>query len=166
MRKQIVILSILAVVLIAGTASVNAATSAFSVQTTTALECDTLVPSNQIPNELERLRKELPNTLDEARQRIQVRYRFLLYTHDGLHIMWGQCGNGIFIGTDNLGKRVWGIYGNQVFAGLYDGQFFWGKYRNGYWAAIDLFNTPRTHGQYHLFPINPPTLTCEVILLD
>jgi uncharacterized protein YcfL len=166
MRKQIVILSILAVVLIAGTASVNAATSALSVQTTAALECDTLVPSNQIPNELERLHKELPNTLDEARQRIQVRYRFLLYTHDGLHIMWGQCGNGIFIGTDNLGKRVWGIYGNQVSAGLYDGQFFWGKYRNGYWAAIDLFNTPRTHGQYHLFPINPPTLTCEVILLD
>ena len=82
MRKQIVILSILAVILIAGTASVNAATTALSLQTTDALECDTLVPSNQISDELERLRSELPNTFDKACQRIQVRYRFLLYTHD------------------------------------------------------------------------------------
>ena len=164
--RKIFVLSILAVVLIAGAATVNAATVPLSVQTADALIYDTDKPSNQIITELERLRANLPDTLDDARKLIQVRYRFLLYTHDGRHIMWGQCGNGIFIGTDNLGKRAWGIYGSQVFAGFYDGQFFWGKYRNGNWAAIDLFNMPRTHGQYFLFPINQPTLACEDIQLD
>ena len=163
--RKILVLSILAVVLIAGAASVSAST-ALSAHTINVLANDIAVTSSEVAEELEQLRANLPDTADEARRRMQVRYRFLLFTHDGLHIMWGLCGNGIFIGTDNLGKRVWGIYGNQVFAGFYDGQFFWGKYRNGNWVAIDLFNTPRTHGQYHLFPIISPTLTSEDALLD
>ena len=163
--RKIVVLSILAVVLIAGVVTVNA-TNVLSTQTVNVLANDIAGSSSEIATELEQLRAKLPDTIDEARHRMQVRYRFILYTHDGVHIMWGQCGNGIFIGTDNLGKRVWGIYGNQVFAGFYDGQFFWGKYRNGNWVAIDLFNTPRTHGQYHLFPIISPTVTSEDILLD
>ena len=78
--------------------------------------------------------------------------RFLLYTHDGKHIMWGFVGNGYFVGQDNLGKRCWGIYGNGVFAGFYDGEFFWGKYRCGNWKAIGLFGENYTHGKYILFP--------------
>jgi len=57
---------------------------------------------------------------------------------------------------DNLGKRVWGIYGKDVFAGLYDGQFFWGKYRQGYWRAVDLFGEDHSYGRYELFPIITP----------
>ena len=163
--RKILVLSILAVMLIAGAATVNA-TTALSAHPVNVLSNDAAISSMEIADELEQLRANMPDTVDEARNRMQVHYRFLLYTHDGVHIMWGHCGKGIFIGTDNLGKRVWGIYGNQVFAGFYDGQFFWGKYRNGNWVAIDLFNIPRSHGQYQLFPIISPTLTSEDALLD
>jgi biopolymer transport protein ExbD len=103
------------------------------------------------------LEKTVPRTYEEADARlVPTRTRFLMYTHDGKHIMWGWVGNGYFVGTDNMGKRCWGIYGNGVFAGFYDGDFFWGRYRNGNWKAEGLFGEKYTYGKYVLFPI--PTL--------
>jgi len=98
------------------------------------------------------LKEMVPGTYEEADALIRQRTRFLMYTHDGKHIMWGFVGNGYFVGQDNLGKRCWGIYGNGVFAGFYDGDFFWGKYRCGNWKAEALFGENYTHGKYILFP--------------
>ena len=71
--------------------------------------------------------------------------------------MWGTSGNGIFVGTDNLGKRYWEIYGNGIFAGFYDGEFFWGRYSNGAWKAQYLFGLRYSYGKHVLF--RNPTLT-------
>jgi hypothetical protein len=68
-----------------------------------------------------------------------------MYTSDGKHIMWGFVGNNHFVGTDNLGKRCWRIYGKGVFAGFYDGDFLWGRYRNGNWKTEGLFGENYTH---------------------
>jgi len=97
-------------------------------------------------------RESVPRTYEEADSLICNRVRFLLYTHDGKHIMWGFVGDGYFVGQDNLGKRCWGIYGEGVFAGFYDGEFFWGKYRCGNWKATGLFGENYAHGKYILFP--------------
>jgi hypothetical protein len=102
--------------------------------------------------DVEDLKERVPGTYEETNSRICKRIRFLLYTHDGKHIMWGFVGSGYFVGQDNLGKRCWGIYGNGVFAGFYDGEFFWGKYRCGNWKATGLFGENYTHGKYILFP--------------
>jgi len=126
-------------------------------------------PASVIPNEVEELpeidavekleemdvedlEESVLGTYEETDSRICQRTRFLLYTHDGKHIMWGFVGNGYFVGEDNLGKRCWGIYGKGVFAGFYDGEFFWGKYRCGNWKAMGLFGENYTHGKYILFP--------------
>ncbi len=103
--------------------------------------------------DVEELEKMVPSTYDETDALISSRrIRFLMYTHDGKHIMWGFVGNGYFVGQDNLGKRCWGIYGNGVFAGFYDGDFFWGRYWSGHWRAVGLFGENYTHGKYILFP--------------
>ena len=102
--------------------------------------------------EVEDLKEMVPGTYEETDAQICQRTRFLLYTHDGKHIMWGFVGNGYFVGEDNLGKRCWGIYGKGIFAGFYDGEFFWGKYRCGHWKAMGLFGENYTHGKYILFP--------------
>ena len=104
-------------------------------------------------DELERLKDLTPVTIEEAEEKIYpIRQRFLLWTRDGAHIMWGFYGNGRFVGTDNLGKRCWGIYGKGVFAGFYDGEFFWGRYHNGTWRAQYLFGLKYARGRYVLFP--------------
>jgi len=101
----------------------------------------------------ENLRDAVPNTYEEAETRVStLRTRFLLYTHNGKHIMWGVVGNNYFVGSDNIGKRCWGIYGNGVFAGFYDGEFIWGNYRGGNWKAEGLFGQNYAHGKYILFP--------------
>jgi hypothetical protein len=106
--------------------------------------------------ELARLRQLAPTTFEAADGEIRpVRHRFLLWTRDGAHIMWGRYGNGRFVGTDNLRKRCWGIYGKGVFAGFYDGDFFWGHYHNGTWKARYLFGLNASHGRYILFPHIP-----------
>ncbi len=103
--------------------------------------------------DVESLRETVPSTYEETDAKLSaLRTRFLLYTHDGKHVMWGFVGNGYFVGTDNLGNRCWGIYGNGVFAGLYDGEFFWGRYRSGNWKAEGLFGANYAHGKYILFP--------------
>ncbi len=107
----------------------------------------------QTDNDADMLEETVPRTYEEADALVSSRrIRFLLYTHDGKHIMWGFFGNGYFVGQDNLGKRCWGIYGKGVFAGFYDGEFFWGRYRSGCWKAIGLFEADYTYGKYILFP--------------
>ena len=103
-----------------------------------------------------------PETYEEAEASIlPVRSRFILWTGNGVHVMWGSYGNGIFVGNDNLGKRCWGIYGKGVFAGFYDGDFFYGKCENGYWKAQYLFGLENSRGEYKLFPV--PTLTANSV---
>jgi len=98
------------------------------------------------------LEEMVPETYETTDALICQRTRFLLYTCDGIHVMWGFVGDGYFVGQDNLGKRCWGIYGDGVFAGFYDGDFFWGKYRCGNWKAEGLFGENYARGKYVLFP--------------
>jgi len=106
------------------------------------------------------LRELVPESYDETDARVVQRTRFLLYTKDGKCILWGFVGNGHFVGTDNMGKRCWGIYGKGVFAGFYDGEFFWGNYRCGNWKAQGLFGLNTASGKYILF--STPTLIADV----
>lgn len=96
----------------------------------------------QAPESYEKAVDSVGNTLN----------RYLLYTRDGKNIMWGHYFNGIFAGTDNHGKHTWGIYGKYIFAGFYDGEFFYGKYRSGRWKANGLFDLEESSGRYVLFP--------------
>jgi hypothetical protein len=101
----------------------------------------------------EQLKELAPATPEEAERSIYpLRRRFLMWTNDGVHVMWGIYGNGRFVGTDNLGIRCWGIYGKGIFAGFYNGEFFWGKYDNGAWKAEYLFGLEYCYGSYVLFP--------------
>ena len=104
---------------------------------------------------------KIPKTYEETANIVPFRQRYLMYTWDGVHIIWGRYGHGYFVGTDNLGRRAWGIYGKSIFAGFYDGDFFWGKYANGRWKAQGLFGMNYSHGRYVLFPM--PVLTAEAV---
>jgi hypothetical protein len=128
-----------------------------------------LVPENEIgrptevndqslleDSELDRLMQIVPETYEEVEAEVipnPRRTRFLLYTFNGEHIMWGYVGNGRFFGQDNLDKRCWGIYGKNFFAGFYDGEIFWGRYQNGQWKAVYLFGEKYAHGEYIIFPL-------------
>ncbi len=104
-----------------------------------------------------------PETYEEAEASIlPIRSRFILWTGNGAHVMWGSYGNGRFVGTDNLGKRCWGIYGKGIFAGFYDGDFFYGKYENGNWKAQYLFGLENSRGEYKLFPVT--TVTADSVV--
>ena len=102
--------------------------------------------------DVDEIKERVLATYEETDARITTRVRFILYTHDGEHVMWGYVGNGYFVGQDNQGKNCWGIYGNGVFAGFYDTEFFWGKYRCGNWKAMGLFGENYSFGKYVLFP--------------
>ena len=121
---------------------------------------DSIVISPEQAEDKEQLKELAPATPEEAERSIYpIRRRFIMWTNNGVHIIWGVYGNGRFVGTDNLGKRCWGIYGKGVFAGFYDGDFFWGKYRNGSWKAEYLFGLENSQGKYVLFP--PPAITTD-----
>lgn len=116
--------------------------------------------NGDLPNvDVDKMRELVPESYDQTDDWVVQRTRFLLYTKDGKYVMWGFVGNGHFVGTDNMGKRCWGIYGKGVFAGLYDGEFFWGNYRCGNWKAQGLFGLNSATGKYILFPT--PTLTAD-----
>ena len=116
-----------------------------------------------ITDDLEKLKTMIPKTYEEVEAQIYPpRGRFLMWTHDGTHIMWGRYGKNYFIGTDDLGKRCWGIYGRGIFAGIYDGDFFWGRYNNGLWKAKYLFGLEESHGRYVLFPVVSTTVVDSV----
>jgi hypothetical protein len=156
-------LVVLAVNLVMGaTSAVNTPVSAANTleEIETINEDNSIVISPEQAEDKEQLKELGPATPEEAERSIYpVRRRFLMWTHDGVHIMWGIYGNGVFVGTDNLSKRCWGIYGKGVFAGFYDGEFFWGKYCNGAWKAEYLFGLEYSRGNYVLFP--PPAITSD-----
>lgn len=120
--------------------------------------------TNPVPNlteeELEAMKAEIPDTYeateeligDDNASVIRQRGKFLMWTHDGDHIMWGRFGNGFFIGGDNLGIKAWGIYGNGYFAGFYNGEFFHGRYTRGAWKAVNLFGEEYSYGRLVTFP--------------
>lgn len=123
-------------------------------------DAGSIVISSEQEEDKAQLRKLAPATPEEAEQSIYpIKRRFLMWTNDGVHVMWGIYGNGRFVGTDNLSKRCWGIYGKGVFAGFYDDEFFWGKYDSGAWKAEYLFGLECSSGSYVLFP--PPAITNE-----
>jgi hypothetical protein len=109
--------------------------------------------------DVDNLRELVPESFEKTDARVVHRTRFLLYTKDGKYVMWGFVGNGHFVGTDNMGKRCWGIYGKGVFAGFYAGEFFWGNYRCGNWKAQGFFGLDSASGKYVMFPT--PTLTAD-----
>jgi len=143
-KKQFLMSTVLVATLMLGVMAVNA--------------FDDTANTNKIPlKDAEKLKAIIPKTFVDADALIApIRNRFLLWTHDGTHIMWGSYGGGYFSGTDNLGKQAWGIYGKGIFAGFYDGNFFYGMYRNGNWKAIYLFDGKITQGRYVTFPTAIP----------
>ena len=146
------LLLILAVNLAMGAISVNTVAPSANEISSKDQKASVAISEEQMEDG-EQLRQLVPETLEEAEGSIYpVRSRFLLWTNDGVHIMWGFCGNGRFVGTDNLGKRCWGIYGKGVFAGFYGGEFFWGRYSGGLWKAKYLFGLEASQGKYVLFP--------------
>ena len=148
--------------LILGVLTTNLVLGANSMADTNSISVGEESPIMEVTEDVEALMKMAPNTLEKAElEMIPLRARFLMWTNDGVHIMWGFCGNGRFTGTDNLQNRCWGIYGKGIFAGFYEGEFFWGRYCNGTWKAQDLFKPGQTHGKYVLFPIVVPFATAE-----
>jgi len=147
-------------------ASLGPTSSPNSLMSTAEMEVTTISNSDEAVSiepalDVETLKKKIPTTFEEAETSISpLRARFLLWTHDGVHVLWGIYGNGRFVGTDNLGKRCWGIYGRGVFAGFSDGEFFWGRYANGAWKAQYLFDLRYAYGKYVLFP--QPTVTSTI----
>lgn len=115
---------------------------------------------------VEDLKQKVPTTYELTEKELEVApiiKKFLLWTDDGNHIMWGRLGNGYFTGKDDLGKSVWGIYGKHVFAGFYDGEFFWGRYKGGFWKATGLFGLEKAQGAYIIFPnVHPDLITEDV----
>jgi len=112
----------------------------------------------------EKLKEKIPGekVVLEELDAIEIPRRFILWTHDGKSVMWGTYGNGYFRGKDNHGKYTWGIYGRSVFAGFYNGKFFWGHYRRGFWKAEGLFGLNAAHGRYVTFPsVYPIPVTVE-----
>jgi hypothetical protein len=156
-----VLLVILATNLVMASTSNLSAINANNAQELKVVETAVEI-SPKIIDDIAQLEDLAPETNEEAEQSIYpVRNRFILFTGDGSHVMWGFYGNGRFVGTDNLGKRCWGIYGKDVFAGFYDGEFFFGRYANGYWKAQYLFGLENSRGEFVLFP--RPTLTNDSV---
>jgi hypothetical protein len=167
-RKRSALAAMFAFLIVASSlVALNAAPLRADSQSTLASTKDLIKPvtasdlvntAEQIPLEVEELRKKIPATFEEANAFIPARRnKYLMWTHDLAHVMWGVYGGGHFVGTDNLGKHAWGIYGNGYFAGFYDEHFFWGKYSNTEWKAQGLFGMRSCYGRYTLAPI--PVLT-------
>ncbi len=106
---------------------------------------------------LNKLFNKIPRNYSIAKEKIVFKNRFLLYTSDGKHVMWGIFGRGYFYGKDNNGNYSWGIYTKSIFTGFYNGTLFWGRYRNGRWKSSGLFGLKRAYGKYIVFPHTNPT---------
>jgi hypothetical protein len=100
--------------------------------------------SDLVPTSYDRVAKDIAES-DRA-------HRFILWTHDGKHLMWGTYANGYFIAEDNEGNDIWGIYNDGTFAGFGGNGFFVGKYRSHIWGAWNLFEEgKRSFGQFKTF---------------
>lgn len=107
--------------------------------------------------EISELKADMPDNVEAVEAQLEEvdiqPNRYLLWTNDGVHIMWGKFANGYFIGEDNEGNKAWGIYQNGIWAGFYDGdQFFYGKYSRGRWVAHGLFGMRTSSGRFITFP--------------
>ena len=114
--------------------------------------------------EKEGLLDRIPKTAEETEKMMSIlprQDRFILYTNDGKDIMWGTFADGYFRGLDNHGKNTWGIYTKTVFAGFYEGEFFYGRYRNGSWKAFGLLDKKTSSGKYLVFPSPYPALAAK-----
>ncbi|MEM5793103.1 MAG: hypothetical protein QXY45_01955 [Candidatus Aenigmatarchaeota archaeon] len=112
--------------------------------------------------EREQLEKFIPETYQSTEEKIgNNSRRFILWTYDGEHLMWGNLGSGYFTAKDNSGKSVWGIYNKRIFAGFYDGKFFWGRFNGSSWKAEGLFGLEKSHGKYLVFPMAHPIIMEE-----
>lgn len=96
----------------------------------------------------------LPVSYEETESSLQnvLTRRFILWTHDGVHVMWGKYGRYVFVGEDNEGVKVWGIYHKGFFAGFYGDKFFHGRYNNHRWRAVGLFGENFSYGGFLTFP--------------
>jgi len=114
-------------------------------------------------NDPEVLKKTIPESYEAIASLYPRINRFLLWTNNGINIMWGTYGKGYFRGEDNNDKKAWGIYGAKVFAGFYDGEFFYGRYRNHKWRATNLFNKNISFGEFETFPgpVVEPVARCK-----
>ncbi|MBW2970868.1 hypothetical protein KY320_01775 [Candidatus Woesearchaeota archaeon] len=110
---------------------------------------------------LEELKAAIPENYETAEEQVTESAlwpgpsRFLLWTRDLEHIIWGSYAYGRFYGTDTEGVRVWGIYGNNFWAGFYGSEFFYGKYSYGWWSARYLFGEEYSSGGFITFPGKP-----------
>lgn len=96
----------------------------------------------------------LPVSYEQTESSLQnvLTRRFILWTHDGVHVMWGKYGRYVFVGEDNEGVKVWGIYHRGFFAGFYGDKFFYGRYHNNRWKAVGLFGEDFSYGGFLTFP--------------
>jgi len=124
-------------------------------------EIDSDISIQDVKNQDKSIMSMIPETYEETAENIPIRNRYILYTNNGRHIMWGMFGQGFFAGEDNHDKRVWGIYGNTVFAGFYDGEFFWGEYLRNRWKANGLFGLEKASGRYITFRNRPSLAISE-----
>ncbi len=106
-----------------------------------------------LPASYEEIESSLQNTLTR---------RFILWTHDGVHVMWGKYGKHVFVGEDNEGVKVWGIYHKGFFAGFYGDEFFHGRYNNHRWKAVGLFGENVSYGGFLTFPRSPRSNSFDV----
>lgn len=156
MKKTIFGLVVLSMLLLG---SVQALDDATSVNRLTRAVSD---------SELEELKADIPSydVAAEAVAVMPVPSRFLIWTRDGKHIMWGTHANGHFIGQDNEGKKTWGIYHNGIFVGFQDGNFFYGRYKYGRWYARGLFGMRSASGRYIIFPTLRPILVEPISIVS
>jgi hypothetical protein len=104
------------------------------------------------PDIIQGLANQTPTIYSDAENALpSTAGKFLIWTNDGEHIMWGKYGGGYFVGTDNNGKQAWGAYNKTRFAGVRDGVSFTGKVSHGQWKAENLFGLNSTQGSIKLF---------------
>jgi len=152
MQKKLKFSTVVVVVLLLGVLAADVTMGTRSMDNVESVYVDPELPKD-IAEDLSKLKEMTPETIEEVEAEIiRSANRFLMWTHNGIHIMWGRYFKGRFTGTDNLNKRCWGIYGKGVFAGFYNGEFFWGRYENGTWKSKYLFGVEHAHGRYVLFP--------------
>ena len=115
--------------------------------------------ANPIKEKIDEWKELVPKTYEAAEYMLLKEQsatllprRFLMWTGNGEHIMWGHYGKGYFVGQDNAGENVWGIWGKNVFAGFYNDEFFYGRYASGKWSANYLFGEEMSRGRYVTFP--------------
>lgn len=111
--------------------------------------------AEKLRTKLAEVREAMPTAtggFDESATSVYpVERRFILWTHDGVNVMWGTYGDGYFEGEDNSGAEIWGIYEDGAFAGFRDGELFYGNYWRGRWKAYNLYGN-QAYGGFKLFP--------------